>query len=144
MDIIINLRLLSHFIVCLNNTLCQFIYLFSVLFSCLHGHSQRLRSTIHDIITAKIKAQAGRASGPRSGLGHTASPTITGLHYLKGQLEHHLAKHKRQNGVSPTGALAVSPVSHLMSPSGTAQISARELLDSILDTVVRIFGRILL
>ncbi|KAL1553199.1 exocyst subunit [Salvia divinorum] len=100
---------------------------------------QRLRSTIHDIITAKIKAQAGRASGPRSGLGHTASPTVAGLHYLKDQLEHHLAKHKRQNGVSPTGALAVSPVSHVMSPSGTAQISARDLLDSILDTVVRIF-----
>ncbi|XP_057798893.1 exocyst complex component SEC8 [Salvia miltiorrhiza] len=100
---------------------------------------QRLRSTIHDIITAKIKAQAGRASGPRPGLGHTASPTVTGLHYLKGQLEHHLSKHKRQNGVSPYGTLAVSPVSHVMSPSGTAQISARELLDSILDTVVRIF-----
>ncbi|KAL1532153.1 exocyst subunit [Salvia divinorum] len=100
---------------------------------------QRLRSTIHDIITAKIKAQVGRVSGPRNGLGHTASPTVTGLHYLKGQLEHHLAKHKRQNGISPNGALAVSPVSHVMSPSGTAQISARDLLDSILDTVVRIF-----
>ncbi|XP_047966594.1 exocyst complex component SEC8-like isoform X2 [Salvia hispanica] len=100
---------------------------------------QRLRSTIHDIITAKIKAQAGRASGPRPGLGHTALPTVVGLHYLKDQLEHHLAKHKRQNGVSPTGALAVSPVSHVMSPSGTAQISARDLLDSVLDTVVRIF-----
>ncbi|XP_042003601.1 exocyst complex component SEC8-like isoform X2 [Salvia splendens] len=100
---------------------------------------QRLRSTIHDIITAKIKAQAGRASGSRPGLGHTALPTVAGLHYLKDQLEHHLAKHKRQNGVSPTGALAVSPVSHVMSPSGTAQISARDLLDSVLDTVVRIF-----
>lgn len=101
---------------------------------------QRLRPTIHDIITTKIKAQAGRANGPRPGLGHTASPTVTGLHYLKGQLEHQFAKQKRQNGVSQTGALlAVSPVSHVMSPSGTAQISARELLDSILDTVVRIF-----
>ncbi|KAG6391481.1 hypothetical protein SASPL_149236 [Salvia splendens] len=100
---------------------------------------QRLRSTIHDIITAKIKAQVGRVSRQRNGLGHTASPTVTGLHYLKGQLEHHLAKQKRQNGISPNGALAVSPVSHVMSPSGTAQISARDLLDSILDTVVRIF-----
>ncbi|XP_042035948.1 exocyst complex component SEC8-like [Salvia splendens] len=100
---------------------------------------QRLRSTIHDIITAKIKAQVGRVSGQRNGLGHTASPTVTGLHYLKGQLEHHLAKQKRQNGITPNGALAVSPVSHVMSPSGTAQISARDLLDSILETVVRIF-----
>lgn len=121
------------------------LLLIFALFSCLCGHSQRLRPTIHDIITAKIKAQAGRANGPRPGLGHTASPTVTGLHYLKGQLEHQFAKQKRQNGVSQTGALlAVSPVSHVMSPSGTAQISARELLDSILDTVVRIFGRILL
>ncbi|KAK6135514.1 hypothetical protein DH2020_030728 [Rehmannia glutinosa] len=52
-------------------------------------------------------------------------------------------KQKRQNGISLTGALvAVSPVSHVMSPAGTAQISAQELLDTILDTVVRIFGRI--
>ncbi|KAH6782856.1 subunit of exocyst complex 8 [Perilla frutescens var. hirtella] len=99
---------------------------------------QRLRTTIHDIITTKIKAQTGRANGPRPGLGHSVSHT-TGLHYLKGQLEHQLAKQKRQNGVSSGALLAVSPVSHVMSPSGTAQISARELLDSILDTVVRIF-----
>ncbi|KAG6412717.1 hypothetical protein SASPL_125402 [Salvia splendens] len=138
--VLIDLKLqrLQHSSGCFSGTLCQ-LYLFSALFSCLHDHSQRLRSTIHDIITAKIKAQAGRASESRPGLGHTALPTVAGLHYLKDQLEHHLAKHKRQNGVSPTGTLAVSPVSHVMSPSGTAQISARDLLDSVLDTVVRIF-----
>ncbi|KAK6156340.1 hypothetical protein DH2020_010588 [Rehmannia glutinosa] len=102
---------------------------------------QRLRPTIHEIITTKIKAQAGRVNGPRPGLDHAALPTVAGLHYLKGRLEsHRLPKQKRQNGISLTGALvAVSPVSHVMSPAGTAQISAQELLDSILDTVVRIF-----
>ncbi|PIN11069.1 hypothetical protein CDL12_16349 [Handroanthus impetiginosus] len=66
---------------------------------------------------------------------------VAGLHYLKGRLENHqLPKQKRQNGLSVTGALsAVSPVSHVMSPAGTAQIAAKELLDSVLDTVVRIF-----
>ncbi|KAK6136197.1 hypothetical protein DH2020_030088 [Rehmannia glutinosa] len=50
---------------------------------------QRLRPTIHEIITTKIKAQAGRANGPRPGLDHAALPTVAGLHYLKGRLESH-------------------------------------------------------
>ncbi|KAL6586439.1 exocyst subunit [Orobanche minor] len=102
---------------------------------------QRLRPTIHEIITTKIRAQAGRVNGSRPGLGHAALPTVAGLHYLKGRRESHQSpKQKRQNGVSLTGALlSVSPVSHVMSPAGTAQIAAQELLDSILDTVVRIF-----
>ncbi|KAL3647373.1 exocyst subunit [Castilleja foliolosa] len=102
---------------------------------------QRLRPTIHEIITTKIKAQAGRVNGPRPSLGHASLSTVAGLHYLKGRLEsHQLPKQKRQNGVSLTGALlAVSPVSHVMSPAGTAQIAAQELVDSILDTIVRIF-----
>lgn len=68
---------------------------------------------------------------------------ITGLHYIKGQLEsYQLSKQKHQNGISLSGALlAVSPVSAVMSPSGKAQAAAKELLDSILDAVVRIFGK---
>ncbi|KAL0298911.1 UNVERIFIED_CONTAM: Exocyst complex component SEC8, partial [Sesamum radiatum] len=102
---------------------------------------QRLRPTIHEIITTKIKAQAGRLIGPGPGLGHAALPLATGLHHLKGRLESpQLLKQKRQNGVSVTGALlTTSPVSHVMSPNGTAQIAAKKLLDSILDTIVRIF-----
>ncbi|KAL3838292.1 hypothetical protein ACJIZ3_022883 [Penstemon smallii] len=102
---------------------------------------QRLRPTIHEIITTKIKAQAERVNGSRSGLSQTVLPMVTGLHYLKGRLEsHQLTKQKRQNGISLTGALlAASPVSHVMSPAGTAQIAAKGLLDSILDTVVRLF-----
>ncbi|KAK4430974.1 Exocyst complex component SEC8 [Sesamum alatum] len=102
---------------------------------------QRLRPTIHEIITTKIKAQAGRLNGPGPGLGHAALPLATGLHNLKGRLEsHQLLKQKRQNGVSVTGSLlTTSPVSNVMSPNGTAQIAAKKLLDSILDTIVRIF-----
>ncbi|THG09957.1 hypothetical protein TEA_006273 [Camellia sinensis var. sinensis] len=45
------------------------------------------------------------------------------------------------NGISLAGTLlAVSPVSPVMAPIGTAQAVAKELLNSILDAVVRIFG----
>ncbi|XP_027111493.2 exocyst complex component SEC8 [Coffea arabica] len=103
---------------------------------------QRLRPTIHDIITTKIKSQAERSNSSRPGIGQAAQTGLTGLHYLKGQLESYqlLKQKKHQNGISLAGALlAVSPVSSVMSPSGTAQASAKELLDSILETVVRIF-----
>ncbi|KAK4480355.1 hypothetical protein RD792_013426 [Penstemon davidsonii] len=76
---------------------------------------QRLRPTIHEIITTKIKAQAERVNGSRSGLSQTVLPMVSGA------------------------LLAASPVSHVMSPAGTAQIAAKGLLDSILDTVVRLF-----
>ncbi|CAI9767484.1 unnamed protein product [Fraxinus pennsylvanica] len=103
--------------------------------------SQRLRPTIRQIITTKIKAQADHVNCSRTGIGQAASNMVTGLHYLKGRLEsHQLPKQKRQNGLTLAGTLlAVSPVSPVMSPAGTAQTAAKELLDSILDIVVRIF-----
>ncbi|KAH7835066.1 hypothetical protein Vadar_022580 [Vaccinium darrowii] len=102
---------------------------------------QRLRPTIHDIITAKIKGHAERANYSRVGIGQAMQAGTTGLRYLKGQLESfQLSKQKRQNGISLAGMLlAVSPVSPVMAPMGTAQAAAKELLNSILDTVVRIF-----
>lgn len=102
---------------------------------------QRLRPTIHDIITAKIKGHAERVNYSRAGVGQAAETTTTGLHYLKGQLESfQLSKQKRQNAISLAGMLlAVSPVSPVMAPMGTAQTAAKELLNLILDTVVRIF-----
>lgn len=105
-------------------------------------NSQRLRPTIHDIITTKIKGHAERVNYSRAGVGQAAETTTTGLHYLKGQLESfQLSKQKRQNGISLAGMLlAVSPVSPVMAPMGTAQAAAKELLNLILDTVVRIFG----
>ena len=71
-----------------------------------------------------------------------AQTATSGLHYLKGQLESYQPqKQKRQNGISLAGTLlAVSPVSPVMAPTGTVQTAAKELLDSVLDIVVRIFG----
>ncbi|CAH1448373.1 unnamed protein product [Lactuca virosa] len=51
-----------------------------------------------------------------------------------------LPKHKHQNRSLLAGTLlAVSPVSAVMAPMGAAQNAAKELLDSILDAIVRIF-----
>ncbi|CAN6568517.1 unnamed protein product [Malus baccata var. baccata] len=101
---------------------------------------QRLRPTIHEIITSKIKAHAELANSSRSSTGQ-ASRITAGLHFMKGPLQsYQLPKQKRQNGISLSGTLlAVSPVSSVMAPAGKAQAVAKELLDSILDAVVRIF-----
>eukprot|EP00258_Populus_trichocarpa_P017726 XP_006379534.2 exocyst complex component SEC8 isoform X1 [Populus trichocarpa] len=100
---------------------------------------QRLRPTIHDIITSKIKAHSELVNSSRSSNDQTAQ--TRGLHSVKGQLEsYQLSKQKRQNGMSLSRTLlAVSPVSPVMAPTGKAQAAAKELLDSILDIVVRIF-----
>ncbi|XVE68804.1 hypothetical protein DITRI_Ditri09bG0099700 [Diplodiscus trichospermus] len=102
---------------------------------------QRLRPTIHEIITSKIKAHAEFINSSRSGIDKASRIGTTGLHVMKGQLEsYQLSKQKPQNGISLTGTLlAVSPVSPLMAPTGKAQAAAKELLESILDSVVRIF-----
>ncbi|KAJ6727299.1 hypothetical protein OIU79_005242 [Salix purpurea] len=100
---------------------------------------QRLRPTIHDIITSKIKAHSELVNSSRSCNDQNAH--TRGLHFVKGQLgSYQLSKHKRQNGISLSGTLlAVSPVSPVMAPTGKAQAAAKELLDSILDIVVQIF-----
>lgn len=102
---------------------------------------QRLRPTIHEIITSKIKAQAEYVNSSRAGVGQAARTATTGLHYVKGQLQsYHLPKQEHKNGTLLAGTLlAVSPVSPVMAPMGAAQIAAKELLDSILDAIVRIF-----
>ncbi|TQD82330.1 hypothetical protein C1H46_032103 [Malus baccata] len=102
---------------------------------------QRLRPTIHEIITSKIKAHAELLNSSRSGIGQASQTATAGLHFMKGQLQsYQLPKQKRQNGISLSGTLlAVSPVSPVMAPAGKAQAAAKELLDSVLDAVVRIF-----
>ncbi|CAM8918344.1 unnamed protein product [Rhodiola kirilowii] len=102
---------------------------------------QRLRQTIHEIITSKIKAHAELANSMRPGIGRAGRTAPTSLHFMKVQLENFQSpKQRHQNGTVPGGMLlAVSPVSSAMAPMGKAQSAARELLDSILDTVVRIF-----
>ncbi|KAK3015768.1 hypothetical protein RJ639_007496 [Escallonia herrerae] len=103
--------------------------------------NQRLRPTVHEIITTKIRAHADHVNTLRPGIGQATRNATTGLHFLKGQLEsYQLPKQKHVNGISMSGTqLAVSPVSPVMAPTGTAQAAAKELLHSILDTVVRIF-----
>lgn len=102
---------------------------------------QRLRPTIHEIITSKIKSHAEVINSSRSGIGQGDRTATAGLHLMKGQLQSfQLQKQKRQNGIYLVGTLsAVSPVSAVMAPTGKAQAAAMELLDSILDAVVRIF-----
>ncbi|KAG2723453.1 hypothetical protein I3760_02G171500 [Carya illinoinensis] len=102
---------------------------------------QRLRPAIHEIITSKIKAHAELVNSSRSGISQGERNAIPGLHFIKEQLESfQFPKQKHQNGISLAGTLsAVSPVSPVMAPTGRAQAATRELLDSILDTVVRIF-----
>ncbi|KAJ6901805.1 hypothetical protein NC651_019546 [Populus alba x Populus x berolinensis] len=99
----------------------------------------KLRPTIHDIITSKIKSHSELVNSSRSSNDQTAQ--TRGLHSVKGQLEsYQLSKQNRQNGTSLSRTLlAVSPVSPVMAPTGKAQAAAKELLDSILDIVVRIF-----
>ncbi|CAN1238308.1 Exocyst complex component SEC8 [Linum grandiflorum] len=102
---------------------------------------QRLRPTIHDIIASKIKTYAELVNSSRSGIGQAAETDSSGLHFIKVQVESfQLSKKKHQNGISLAGTLLqVSPVSPVMAPTGKAQTAARDLLDSVLDTVVRIF-----
>ncbi|XP_043703696.1 exocyst complex component SEC8 isoform X3 [Telopea speciosissima] len=101
---------------------------------------QRLRPTIREVITSKIKAHATAVNSLRPGIGQPVRNVNSGLHYLKGQLESYQShKQKRQNGIVLAGTLlAVSPVSPGMAPMGAAQAAAKELLDSILDAIIRI------
>ncbi|PIA37215.1 hypothetical protein AQUCO_03000065v1 [Aquilegia coerulea] len=101
---------------------------------------QRLRPTIHEIITSKIKAHAAVVNSSRPGIGQPAKSASPGLHYVRGQLESYQPqKQKRTNGILLAGTvLAVSPVSPVMAPSGSAQTAAKELLDSLMDTIIQI------
>ncbi|KAL2601500.1 hypothetical protein AAZV13_10G171900 [Glycine max] len=105
------------------------------------NNALRQMPTLHEIITSKIKAHAELLNSSRSSIGQDSQAGTGNLHFIKGQLEsYQLPKQKRKNGISIAGTLlAVSPVSPLMAPGGKAQVAAKELLDSILDAVVRIF-----
>ncbi|KAJ0249506.1 Exocyst complex component SEC8 [Hirschfeldia incana] len=102
---------------------------------------QKLRPTIHEIIISKIKAHMETRNLSKSGSSQGDRTGAVGLHIVKGQSEaYRLSKEKPQNGMSNSGShLAVSPVSPLMAPGGKAQTAAKDLLDSILDTIVKIF-----
>ncbi|KAE8713890.1 Exocyst complex component SEC8 [Hibiscus syriacus] len=101
---------------------------------------QRLRPTIHEIITSKIKENAEFINSSRSEIDKANRIGNSSVHFIKGHIESYwLPKQKRHNGMSLAGTLlAVSPVSPVMAPTGKAQAAAKELLDSILATVVQI------
>ncbi|XP_073010385.1 exocyst complex component SEC8 [Typha latifolia] len=100
---------------------------------------QRLRPTVHEIITSKIKSYAERSMS-RSRLGQAPKTSISEICSLKGLPEsYQLLKQKTKNGSSFTGVqLAVSPISPAMTPMGKAQCAASELLSSVLDSIVHI------
>ncbi|KAL0838022.1 hypothetical protein Bca101_089912 [Brassica carinata] len=102
---------------------------------------QKLRPTIHEIIISKIKAHMETRNLSKFACSQGDQTVAAGLHFVKGQPEaYRLSKEKSQNGISNSGThLAVSPVSPLMVPGGKAQAAAKDLLDSILDTIVKIF-----
>ncbi|XP_038971816.1 exocyst complex component SEC8 [Phoenix dactylifera] len=100
---------------------------------------QRLRSTIHDVITSKIKEHAVQNSS-RSCTSQVTRTATSDSYYSKGLLDsYHVLKQKHRNGASSVGTqMAISPVSPAMTPMGTAQSAASELLSLILDSVIRI------
>lgn len=113
-------------------------------FSLLHN-SQRLRPTIHDIITSKIKAHAAAQSSSRSCISQATGAPNSNFFPSKGLLQGYQAmKPKGISGSSCIVAqLSVSPVSSAMAPSGMTQSAAGELLSSILDSVIHILGKAL-
>nr|XP_010942478.1 exocyst complex component SEC8 isoform X2 [Elaeis guineensis] len=100
---------------------------------------QRLRSTIHDVITSKIKEHAALNSS-RSCMSQVTRTATSDLYYSKGLLDsYQVLKQKHRNGTSSVGTqVAISPVSSAMTPMGTAQSATSELLSLILDSVIRI------
>ncbi|KAM0954430.1 putative Sec8 exocyst complex component specific domain, exocyst complex component Sec8/EXOC4 [Dioscorea sansibarensis] len=101
---------------------------------------QRLRPTIHDIITSKIKAHAAAQSSSRLCISQANGAPNSNFFPSKGLLLGYQAiKPKGISGSSCIVAqLSVSPVSSAMAPSGMAQSAAGELLSSILDSVIHI------
>jgi len=88
---------------------------------------QRVRPTIHDVITSKIKAYTGEAS--KSNIDKIARPVTL----------YQLSKHKTKNGALAVATqLVSSPISPAMAPTGDAQWAASQLLGSIFECLVDI------
>lgn len=99
---------------------------------------QRLRPTIHEIITSKIKAYAARTSSRP----FVDKPGITAVSdiFSKGTFgSYHILKQKVKNGTTLLGTqLVAGPVFPTMTPVGTAQSAASELLSYVFDSITRI------
>ncbi|XP_074558363.1 exocyst complex component SEC8 isoform X2 [Curcuma longa] len=98
---------------------------------------QRLRPTIHEIITSKVKVLAVQKSS-KSGLDLVTKKDNSDIYDSSGILDgFQVLKPKSKNNSSFSATqLVVSPVSPIMTPKGTAQSAASEFLNSILDYII--------
>lgn len=104
-------------------------------------YSQRVRPTIHDVITSKIKSYAREAS--KSNIDKVAKRTASDLSHSHGAVtRYQLPKQKKKNEASTLATqLVASPISPVMAPTGDAQHAASQLLGSIFECLVGILGK---
>ncbi|ONM60850.1 Exocyst complex component SEC8 [Zea mays] len=111
-------------------------YFSSYLFFNFLTEDQRVRPTIHDVITSKIKACSEDAS--KSSMGKAAK-TNDVLHSNGPTPRFQMFTQKTKSGASVMAAqLVVSPISPTMAPTGDAQRAATQLLRSIFECLVEI------
>ncbi|KAL6842466.1 hypothetical protein ACP4OV_027701 [Aristida adscensionis] len=98
---------------------------------------QRVRPTIHDVITSKIKTYSEEAS--KSNTEKSAKRTSDESNLDGPTPRYQFLKQKTKNGASVMAAqLIISPISPAMAPSGDAQRAASQLLGSIFECLVDI------
>ncbi|KAF7095788.1 hypothetical protein CFC21_097874 [Triticum aestivum] len=99
---------------------------------------QRVRPTIHDVITSKIKSYAREAS--KSNIDKVAKRTASDVSHSHGAVtRYQLPKQKKKNEASTLATqLVASPISPVMAPTGDAQHAASQLLGSIFECLVGI------
>ncbi|VAI75148.1 unnamed protein product [Triticum turgidum subsp. durum] len=102
------------------------------------GKNQRVRPTIHDVITSKIKSYAREAS--KSNIDKVAKRTASDVSHSHGAVtRYQLPKQKKKNEASTLATqLVASPISPVMAPTGDAQHAASQLLGSIFECLVGI------
>ncbi|GJN40169.1 hypothetical protein PR202_gb29348 [Eleusine coracana subsp. coracana] len=100
---------------------------------------QRVRSTIHDVITSKIKSYD--EEGSKSTIDKDAKRKSNVLH-LDGSIRYQLHKQKAKNGASLLASqLVISPILPAMAPTGDSQCAVSQLLGSIFECLLDILGR---
>ncbi|TVU06661.1 hypothetical protein EJB05_49885 [Eragrostis curvula] len=98
---------------------------------------QRVRPTIHDVITSKIKAYNEEGSKTTA---DKAGKITSSVSHLDGSIpRYQLHKQKAKNGASLLASqLVVSPISPAMAPTGDSQRAASQLLGAIFECLVDI------
>ncbi|KAK3121490.1 hypothetical protein QOZ80_8BG0654430 [Eleusine coracana subsp. coracana] len=97
---------------------------------------QRVRSTIHDVITSKIKSYD--EEGSKSTIDKDAKRKSNVLH-LDGSIRYQLHKQKAKNGASLLASqLVISPILPAMAPTGDSQCAVSQLLGSIFECLLDI------